>query len=59
MVNVKQCSICWKWKDIGQMEYTKHGKYTNYICRDCINYLKRVYKGGQTHAGKQENNKEG
>ena len=49
---VKQCTLCWQWKSINQMEYTKHGKYTNYMCRDCINYFKSVYKGGQTNAGK-------
>lgn len=50
---VKQCTLCWQWKSINQMECTKHGKYTNYMCRDCINYLKSVYKkGGQINAGK-------
>ena len=51
---VKQCTICWHWKSINQMEYTKHGKYTHYMCRDCINYLKRAYEGGKTHAGKNK-----
>lgn len=55
---VKQCTICWEWKSVNQMVYTKHGKYTHYMCRDCINYLKRAMKEEKTYAGKQENNKE-
>lgn len=47
------CSICGKWKVAAQMVRTIHGKYTSYMCRDCINYLTNVYKGGQTHAEKE------
>lgn len=51
---IKQCSLCYEWKDATKMIRTIHGKYTSYMCRDCINYLTNAYKGGQTHAGKNK-----
>lgn len=56
----RQCCICGTWFDEDRVAHTRiiHGKYVSYWCDVCIKYFKDVYKGGQTHASKQERNKE-
>ena len=43
---IKQCSLCYEWKDATKMIHTRHGKFTTYICRDCIN--KMIEENGGT-----------